>query len=568
MRRAAWTSRRGTAAVGAVIALVLLQLVIGAVVISGGRDQDLTARRLESVRAQYAAEAAANMAIREVAQNSDGDGDGTLGSIAANSKSGLGFNGGAMRASASVSGTTTTTTATGTNGQATRKIQVSVRRTSTTTGLPGLYGQFWALTSTPANIAAVNWNATPLAVGVVPLVHWPNTGSGNLFVGSGSRCAIRLTGKLDVPTTGTWTLFMSSDDGSIMWLNGTQIINNDGPHGIVERSWTGTLTAGLQDIEIRFYDQGGSTGLWISWAGPGVAKTVVPTSALRCTLSSALPAIAADASVSIWGDGSSTAANVDGFDSSSGAYGGLNVLTGTTPVQLNATGAATFQMTQNATVYGNVLVGPGGNPSTVITTNSGSTITGTRTAATSRAAMFRPGVPTGMPASAGAFSQSGTLTLSSNARYSSFQLFGNGTTLTVTGHVILQVDGAFSVVDAARILINTNSSLTIFCSGTVSFNNQAEANTNTGDPSALRIFMTGSNQAYTQTDRTRVYAWVNNPLGPFNVYGQGNSGSEFWGMARANTVVQSDKTKMHGDARTGATSSSASTAVLSWAETP
>ncbi len=55
-------------------------MVIG-VVLGGARDQDLTIRRLDSVRAFYAAEAGMNMAIREMMLDEDEDGDGEIGTI-------------------------------------------------------------------------------------------------------------------------------------------------------------------------------------------------------------------------------------------------------------------------------------------------------------------------------------------------------------------------------------------------------------------------------------------------------------------------------------------------------
>lgn len=74
-------TRRGAAGIAAVIALVILQLAVVGMVVSGTRHHDLTVHRLDSVRAVYAAEAGMNMAVRELVLNSDHDGDGTVGSI-------------------------------------------------------------------------------------------------------------------------------------------------------------------------------------------------------------------------------------------------------------------------------------------------------------------------------------------------------------------------------------------------------------------------------------------------------------------------------------------------------
>ena len=78
-------SGRGGIAVAIVIALVLLQLIVVGMVMAGSRDQALGVHRAESLRTLYAADAGLEMALRELASNADEDGDGTIGSISADS---------------------------------------------------------------------------------------------------------------------------------------------------------------------------------------------------------------------------------------------------------------------------------------------------------------------------------------------------------------------------------------------------------------------------------------------------------------------------------------------------
>ncbi|MCH8824965.1 MAG: hypothetical protein IH984_15830 [Planctomycetes bacterium] len=74
-------NRRGTAAVSMIMVLMLLDLIIVGMVIGGARDHDLTIRRIETIQSFYAAEAGMNMAIREMMNNADEDGDGGIGTI-------------------------------------------------------------------------------------------------------------------------------------------------------------------------------------------------------------------------------------------------------------------------------------------------------------------------------------------------------------------------------------------------------------------------------------------------------------------------------------------------------
>jgi hypothetical protein len=92
--------------------------------------------------------------------------------------------------------------------------------------------------------------------------------------------ASRHTGWLKVDTAGSYTLFVSSDDGSRVYLNGALLINNDGLHGMQERSATLTLAPGFHHLRVEFFESSGGAGLEFRWSGPGITKQIVPASAL------------------------------------------------------------------------------------------------------------------------------------------------------------------------------------------------------------------------------------------------------------------------------------------------
>lgn len=89
------------------------------------------------------------------------------------------------------------------------------------------------------------------------------------------------TGFLQIPTTGTYTLFTSSDDGSKLWLNNVLVVNNDGLHGSQERSGTIALSAGFYPIRVEYFERTGGESLTVRWQGPGISKQVIPNSRLK-----------------------------------------------------------------------------------------------------------------------------------------------------------------------------------------------------------------------------------------------------------------------------------------------
>ena len=64
-----------------VIVLVVVELIVVTMVAGVRRDHDMTIHRAFTVEAFYAAESGVNMAIRELMEDNDDDGDGTIGSI-------------------------------------------------------------------------------------------------------------------------------------------------------------------------------------------------------------------------------------------------------------------------------------------------------------------------------------------------------------------------------------------------------------------------------------------------------------------------------------------------------
>ncbi len=87
---------------------------------------------------------------------------------------------------------------------------------------------------------------------------------------------LRFTGSIEVPADGEWTFWTSSDDGSWLWIDGEQVVDNGGTHPTRERSGTIRLTAGKHAFEVHFYEQGGGESLEAQWQGPGVERQVIP----------------------------------------------------------------------------------------------------------------------------------------------------------------------------------------------------------------------------------------------------------------------------------------------------
>jgi hypothetical protein len=121
---------------------------------------------------------------------------------------------------------------------------------------------------------------TPYATGTVPALDFgPSSGS---FATSGRSDEVGavFVGWIDVPASGGWTFSLSSDEGSRLTMGSTVVVSHDGLHPFTEKSGTIGLAAGRHAFKVEYFEATGSAGLVASWQGPGVAKAVIPASAL------------------------------------------------------------------------------------------------------------------------------------------------------------------------------------------------------------------------------------------------------------------------------------------------
>ena len=132
-------------------------------------------------------------------------------------------------------------------------------------------------------------------------------------------------GYVDAPAEGTYTFYTTSDDGSKLYIGSTAVVNNDGLHGMQEKSGQIGLKTGKHAIKVTMFEKDGGHGLEVRWEGPGITKQLIPNSALyRDTTPPAAPA----GLTATPGDGEVL---LDWNDNSESDLAGYNVYRSTTP---------------------------------------------------------------------------------------------------------------------------------------------------------------------------------------------------------------------------------------------
>ncbi|MEM7256893.1 MAG: galactose oxidase-like domain-containing protein [Pseudomonadota bacterium] len=145
-----------------------------------------------------------------------------------------------------------------------------------------------------------NWNALPdfdalnaVATGQSPYISLSPATSNDFF-------GLRFTGTMDLPGTGEYTFYVTSDDGSELFINDQLVVSNDGLHPAVEKSVTATITQGTQDFVVTYFEKTGGVALSVEVAGPQVNRQPLHNFlASRNTAPPATPAPPVDSSASL-----------------------------------------------------------------------------------------------------------------------------------------------------------------------------------------------------------------------------------------------------------------------------
>ena len=75
---------------------------------------------------------------------------------------------------------------------------------------------------------------------------------------------------------GEYTFFTNSDDGSKLYVNGKMVVDNDGDHGVRERSGKIMLNRGRHLVRVEYFNGDGGYHLDVKYQGPAIPKQIIP----------------------------------------------------------------------------------------------------------------------------------------------------------------------------------------------------------------------------------------------------------------------------------------------------
>ncbi len=92
--------------------------------------------------------------------------------------------------------------------------------------------------------------------------------------------SVQWSGYVHVERAGRYTFWLTSDDGSRLYVDGKLIVQNDGMHAATTESGAIALDEGPHEVLLQYRQQGGAWALEWSWGREGQARKPVPSRVL------------------------------------------------------------------------------------------------------------------------------------------------------------------------------------------------------------------------------------------------------------------------------------------------
>ena len=89
------------------------------------------------------------------------------------------------------------------------------------------------------------------------------------------KVGLKLTGLIKVGQKGMYTFYTTSDNGDKLFIDGHEIVDNDGHHAPFCQVGYALLESGYHGLEVQFYNNQGPGSLRVEYEGPGISRREV-----------------------------------------------------------------------------------------------------------------------------------------------------------------------------------------------------------------------------------------------------------------------------------------------------
>ncbi|MCH2132946.1 MAG: DUF1080 domain-containing protein [Phycisphaerales bacterium] len=159
--------------------------------------------------------------------------------------------------------------------------------TAATSETPGVTIRIWDIGDSMTTLHQLEPGQLPNAVMVVPTLDLAGPQD---FRGFDDHFILMADGSLVISKPGTYEFELTSDDGSELWIAGTQVIDHGGLHSAEGKSGRIPLEIGTHPFQVKFFENTGDEVLALKWKPPLAHDfTVIPAEVLRTRLDPNMP---------------------------------------------------------------------------------------------------------------------------------------------------------------------------------------------------------------------------------------------------------------------------------------
>jgi PA14 domain-containing protein len=144
----------------------------------------------------------------------------------------------------------------------------------------GLIGEYYSLEGEVQDFPTLAPEKKPVVRRLDKQINWDSTSEKFAGTDLEDHFYVRWTGLIRTPKDAKYTFYTESDDGSRLFIDGKQVVENSGLHPMEEKSGEIELKAGDHEIKVDLFENEGEVGVKLSWEAAGMTKEVVPDAAL------------------------------------------------------------------------------------------------------------------------------------------------------------------------------------------------------------------------------------------------------------------------------------------------
>jgi len=117
-----------------------------------------------------------------------------------------------------------------------------------------------------------SWDKAPDFAKLTPIKTGQAAGFDLAVAGRENNFGVRFEGFSKIDREGTYQFHLGSDDGSLLWIDGKQVVSSDGVHPHQVNSGSAMLAKGMHPLRVDYFQGGGEWTLELEYEGPGVPR--------------------------------------------------------------------------------------------------------------------------------------------------------------------------------------------------------------------------------------------------------------------------------------------------------